>query len=299
MTALVSAFSRAYHAQNAAVKIFDDGVARALLSDEEYGFISKSMAEGISFFSPGFSGSGEEALRFVVDEYLSPSPLGRAAFAEAALKTAVRIGARQYVLLGAGYDTFAYRQSDWARTLQIFELDRTDAAGDKRARLARAGIDLPANLHFADADLADAGWAAALAACPGYDPSRITFCSLLGVTYYLEKTVFCGVLAALNGLLTTGSTLVFDYPDENSYNDAAGPRAKKQALLAGGAKEAMRACYSYEELERLLSDNGFLIYEHLAPEEITAQYFAAHNAADPDHAMTAFDNVNYCLAVRR
>jgi len=106
-------------------------------------------------------------------------------------------------------------------------------------------------------------------------------------------------LRELGALLPIGGALAFDYPDKNAYCELAGLRARKQALLAGGASEAMRACYSYAELERLLESSGFLIFEHLAPPEITAQYFAAHNAADPAHAMSAFDNVCYCLAVRR
>ena len=51
-------------------------------------------------------------------------------------------------------------------------------------------------------------------------------------------------------------------------------------------------------MEKLLADHGFLIYEHLTPEEITAQYFALYNRACPDSPMRAFDHVNYCLAVR-
>jgi len=185
MTALVSAFARAYHAQHAAERVFDDGVARSLLTQEEYDGIAQSMAGGIAFFDPAFAGGAGEALRFVVDEYLAPSPVGRAAFAERALETAVRLGARQYALLGAGYDTFAYRKPAWARNLQIFELDRPSVLADKRARLERAGIALPDGLHFIPADLAREGWAGGLAGSPAFDPSRITFCSLLGLTYYL------------------------------------------------------------------------------------------------------------------
>ena len=89
----------------------------------------------ISFFNPSFSGSKEEALKWITDQYLSPSPLGRAAFAETALETAVRIGAKQYLIFGAGYDSFAYRQPEWASHIQIFELDRFILLQDKQRRL--------------------------------------------------------------------------------------------------------------------------------------------------------------------
>lgn len=69
--------------------------------------------------------------------------------------------------------------------------------------------------------------------------------------------------------------------------------------MAGAANEKMLASYSYVEMEKLLAYNDFLIYEHLTPNEITEQYFRKYNQANPEHPMTAFDNVNYCLAVKK
>ena len=124
MTALISAFSRAYHATNSTEKIFDDKIARMLFSDEEYFQICDTMANGISFFNPNFNGDKSSALCWIVNNQLAPSPLGRAIFAETALKTAVLYAkAEQYLILGAGYDTFAYRQPCWASKLQLFEID--------------------------------------------------------------------------------------------------------------------------------------------------------------------------------
>lgn len=61
----------------------------------------------------------------------------------------------------------------------------------------------------------------------------------------------------------------------------------------------MLGSYSYIELEKLLAESNFMIYEHLTPDEITDQYFKKYNNANPNHKMTAFDNVNYCLAVKK
>ena len=69
-------------------------------------------------------------------------------------------------------------------------------------------------------------------------------------------------------------------------------------MLADEADEKMLASYSYREMERLLSDHKFLIYEHLTPEKMSEQYFAAYNKVNPVHPITAFDNADYCLAVR-
>ena len=298
MTALVSAFARAYHAANKTVKIFDDSQAGRLLTQEEYAQAARSMSEGGQFFYPGFQGTRQEALQWVVDNQLSPTPLARAAFAEKALQTALQTGAGQYLIFGAGYDTFAYRQPAWAANLQVFEMDRPAAAADKKTRLEGANIPIPGNVHYVAADFTQAQWQTALTGNAVFDSSVISFCSLLGLVYYLPKSTWHTMLAKLGGLLPKGSALVFDYPDENSYTENAGERAKKQAMLAGAAKETMLASYAYAEMEATLAEHGFLIYEHLTPEEMTAQYFAAYNQANPGQPMTAFDNVNYCLAVK-
>lgn len=298
MTALVSAFVRAYHSQSNEVKIFDDSVARRLLTDEEYVQISKSMSGGIQFFNPAFEGTSKKALRWVVDHQLSPSPLGRSAFAEKSLQRAVSVGAKQYIMLGAGYDTFAYRQPSWADALEIFEVDHPATAADKRNRLEHAKFILLNNVHFIEADFIHETWQEALIEHEKFDRSKISFCSILGVTYYLSEQTFEGVVSSISAFLPKGSSILFDYPDENSYTEQAGERAKKQSMLAGTANESMLASYSYQKMEQLLSAHEFLIYEHLTPREITAQYFAAYNKANTTHSMTAFDNVNYCLAVK-
>ena len=70
-------------------------------------------------------------------------------------------------------------------------------------------------------------------------------------------------------------------------------------MLAVVANEKMLACYSYSDIEQLLSAHEFLIYEHLEPQGITEQYFALYNEANPKNQMSAFDNTNYCLAVKQ
>lgn len=299
MTALVSAFSRAYHSINNEVKIFDDTVAKKLLTEEEYTQIAKSMSDGINFFNPNFVGNSQEALRWVVDNQLSPSPLGRAVFAEKSLERAVQIGAKQYLIFGAGYDTFAYRQPSWADTLQIFEIDHPATANDKQNRLKDTQCVIPDNVHYIEADFAEDVWQEELLNDETFDSNKISCGTILGVAYYLSKQTFETLISVISGILPKGSSIIFDYPDENSYTEKAGQRARKQAMLAGAANEQMLASYSYDEMEHLLSAHDFLIYEHLTPQDMTKEYFECYNKANPSHKMTAFDNVNYCLAVRK
>lgn len=107
------------------------------------------------------------------------------------------------------------------------------------------------------------------------------------------------MIAAISGVIPKGSSLILDYPDENSFTEQAGERAKKQAMLAAAAGEQMLSGYSYSDMEKLLSLCDLLIYEHLTPREMTAEYMCAYNAANPPHRIEAFDNTNYCLAVKQ
>lgn len=299
ITALVSAFSRAYHSTQNSEKIFDDYLAKKILMEDEYGQIANNMAKGISFFNPSFSGTQEEALRWVVDNHLSPTPLGRGAFAEGLLKNAVQNGAKQYLIFAAGYDTFAYRQLDWASKIEIFEIDHPATGTDKQKRIKSVVSEKPANLHYVSADFRENNWQSNLLSCTEFDKSKISFCSLLGISYYLSKQVFAETLNIISEFLPKGSNIVFDYNDENAYTDKAGERAKKVVAMAGAANEKMLGSYSYMELDKLLDESNFKIYKHLTPNEITEQYFTKYNKENPNHQMTAFDNVNYCLAVRK
>lgn len=105
----MSSFGRAYHSENAKNPVFDYFKARELMTDDEYRSIAGYILGGIDFFAPEMNGkfeSNEKILEYLVNTQIAPTPLGRAAFCEESLKTAVRTGTKQYVILGAGMDTF-------------------------------------------------------------------------------------------------------------------------------------------------------------------------------------------------
>ncbi len=299
MTALISAFSRVYHFKNNVVRIFADSVGEKILSEDEYQQISDNMKKGIKFFNPNFNGNEEEALRWIVDNHLSPSPLGRAAYVERILENAVRIGVKQYLIFAAGYDSFAYRQPEYAKSLQIFEIDHPFTSKDKQNRVKSIVEDKIPNLQYIMADFTQENWQEGILACPEFDKSKLSFCSLLGISYYLSKQDFRNLVYIISQLIPEGSSIVFDYPDQDTYTEKAGERTKKLTMMADGAGEKMMASYSYNEMEEMLSDCGFLIYEHLEPSEITEQYFKEYNSTNLNNQMSAFDNVNYCLAVKK
>lgn len=294
MTAHICAFSRAYHSENNEVKIFDDFIAKRMLSEEEYQMISDNMSNGILFFNKDFKGDKQEALRWIVDNQLSQTPLARAAFTEQSLKNAAMLGAEQYLIFGAGYDTFAYRQLDWAKKLNIFEIDHVASSEDKQKRLLATDITVPDNVHFVSADFTKDNFIEELVHCKAFSQEKRSFCSMLGLIYYLSKEEFENFLSKVSSVLPINSSIVFDYPNEFYFD-----KQSKHSSLAKAANETMKNCYSYHDMEVLLEKHGFLIFEHLNPEEMTEQYFAEYNKANPKHPMEAQKNVNYCLCVKK
>lgn len=289
MTALVSCFARAYHYESNEYKIFSDNLAKELLTQEEYQHISKNMEEGISFFNKDFTGTKEEALRWIVNENLSPQVLGRSAFCESSLKRAISLGTNQYLLFASGYDTFAYRYNK--NNLTIFEIDTKTMIKDKIKRLQKANLDYH-QVNYIKCDFTKDNLKE-LIINSNYQKDKLSFSSLLGLTYYLTKEDFTNLINSISKLVLPGSTIVFDYPNKET--------CPKQALitkLANSLNENMLATYTYQDIEEILLDNGFLIYEHLNSKELTNNYFDTYNTLNPNNKIIAPTGVSYCLAVK-
>lgn len=287
-TAEMSCFARAFHFKNNQHHIFADEYAEKILG-EEYELISQSIKQGITFFVPSFNGDAEEGLRDVVDGQLSPSVLGRSAYCEKMLKNEVRLGCRQYVIFACGHDTFAWRNRN--PELSIYELDRPQVIEDKKKRIDKAKLELPS--EYIPCDLSDESWKSLLLK-GGFKVESKSFASLLGITYYLEKYELEKLIKSISEIMIEGSALCFDYPSEKE-----GCEAKINRDLAREAGERMKAKYSYSELEKLLEDCGFAIYEHLNSVEMTEQYFSDYNSSNPKNMIKAPEGVCYVLAVKK
>lgn len=276
LTSLMSAFSRAYHLENSENPVFGDSVARKLFSDEEYrqlqGYIS--------------AGGGDVAA--YVNTQLAPTPLARAKFCEESLKTAVRAGTEQYVILGSGLDTFALRNENSA--ICIFEIDKKTTLEDKRNRLSRANLEIPGNTRLVAADLSKDRMKTVLEE-NGFDSGKKTFFSCLGLLYYLSVNEISALFEEISSFAADGSTVVFDFADNHLFSSDV-PRVKMMVEMARQSGEPMKSCFGYGELELLLEKHHFLIYEFLNEEEIQKRYFA-----NRDDGLTAFPHIHYALAV--
>ena len=297
LTALISAFGRAYHSQFDTPKIFDDFLAKQLMTQEEYDAIKTHMVQGISFFNPEMAeqhrDNPDEILKWITQVQLSPTPLARAAYCEAVLQKEIESGVRQYVILGAGMDTFAQRYPELKNRLEIFELDHPFTQTFKLQRLQEAGFEIPDHLHFIACDFTKPFSYEKLYE-KGFGNQK-TFFSLLGVSYYLTKEELAGLLGHLFANVPAGSSIVFDYADERLFEEKGFcNRVENMVKMAAAAGEPMKSCFSLPEMENMLEKPGLRIVEHLSPVDIQERYFRNRN----DH-LSACETIHFLHAVKR
>jgi len=222
-----------------------------------------------------FGGDFEAQIRAHADDFQLPETRDlrsyvvlRSRFAEDSLMDAVAEGVEQYVLLGAGVDTFAYRQPAWARPLTIIEVDHPASQTGKRAALAAARIEIPSNVRFADIDFERETLSHGLARC-GVDMGKRTFFSWLGVTQYLTRDAIEATLRAVLSF-PKGSALVSTFVQPNPDPAAAAKLAEGSASVG----EPWISYFTPEELEAMLRSLGFSDASFLSREEAERRYYA-------------------------
>ena len=256
-TAQRVAMRRAAHQLLDDPKVFDDPVALRIIGKEN---ASALKADPHRFEATPLA------------PYLRAFVAARSRYAEDELFLGIQRGVRQYVILGAGLDTFAYRNPYPEGLLRVFEVDYPSTQTWKRALLEEVGIPLPGDLTFAPVDFETQTLEEGLRSA-GYDSDKCTFFSWLGVTEYLTTEV---VTATLRFVASTpaGSGVVFDYmispslltPTQRSSFDALSKRV-------ASAGEPWKASFDPELLAKDLRGMGFRYVGDNGPEEINARYF--------------------------
>jgi methyltransferase (TIGR00027 family) len=213
----------------------------------------------------------------------------RSRYAEDQLASALTRRVSQYVVLGAGLDTYAYRSASGVR---VFEVDHPATQAWKRSRLHDAGISIPDSMRFVAVDFERQNLADELASA-GFRVDRPAFLSWLGVVMYLTMEAATTTLRFIASL-PEGSGVTFDYALASSALSPAS-RIARDALAARVARagEPFRLFFDPPELARLLREIGFRALEDLSPEQIDARYFSGRTdglsiARGAAHLMTAW-----------
>ncbi|MFI5915088.1 class I SAM-dependent methyltransferase [Dactylosporangium sp. NPDC051541] len=184
----------------------------------------------------------------------------------------------QYVILGAGLDSFAWRRPDLLRSLTVFEVDHPASQAWKRQRIT--DLSLPPNdAHvFVPVDFEAEDLRAALPAA-GFDWSRRTLFSWTGVAPYLTPQAIVSTLRTISGA-AAGSEVAFSYLAEESVLDDAG-RAFMEiyAPLAAALGEPLQPGWPAVEIERLIGRCGLKVVDHPTRADLQARYFAGRSDA--------------------
>jgi methyltransferase (TIGR00027 family) len=264
-TAVVAAFFRAYHFEHDRPLILADGFARRLITDGEHDAIAAREIENLTAVEP--AADRATALRRAVHEMSAAGHvLVRARYTEDRL---AERGFSQYVLVGAGLDTFAFRGAD-AR-VDVFEVDHPSTQAMKRRRLAAAGLLPPPNLHFVAADLERESVADALARAP-FARGRPALFGWLGVTMYLTREAVFSTLAALGRAAAPGSEVIFDYVDIAGFG-SGNPLLRLTVERARELGEPFISGFDPAALPEELSATGLGLIEDLGAAEVNHRYF--------------------------
>lgn len=199
----------------------------------------------------------------------------RSRFAEDRLAEAAVRGVAQYVIIGAGLDTFPWRQPEFAAELRIFAVDHPVSLGWVLGRLRERRLARPANLFHVPADLERQVLGEQLKAC-GFDPELPTFCSVLGVLHYLDPSA-ADALLHFASQLVAGSEIVFSFVADESM--AAEDRDVLTRCMA--RMDELREPWKYwrkpVHLLGHLGDLGFTDVFHLTPALAQGRYFSNRN----------------------
>lgn len=248
-TALRVALRRAAHQSIDTPRIFEDHIAVQILGPH---------AEEL------------RAPRRVSSKALRAFLVARSRYAEDTLATAVQNGVTQYVLLGAGLDTFAYRNP--VSNLRVFEVDHPATQAWKRDLLAQSCIAVPASVTYVPVDFEHQSLESQLLSS-GFDPAQKTFFAWLGVVPYLTEAAFFSTLRVV-AAQPQGSGLVMDYapPPETLplFERMAFESLAARVAMAG---EPFQLFFNPEDLHAHLRSAGFSRWEDLGRDDMNRRYF--------------------------
>lgn len=255
-TAILTAVGRAIHREEPPPWILDDALAAELAGDEGSSLKQRLRTDLSPAQLLGFS-------RWVCV---------RARLPEDILERAVPHGVAQYVILGAGLDSFAYRRADLLAKVHVFEVDQPASQAWKRQRLDELGVIAPPNLTFAAIDFERQALREGLVAS-GFDFGAPAIFSWIGVTMYLTLDAIRTTLGTI-ATCAPGTQVVLTY---NLPSEALqGMAAELEGAIRGIATESGEPFISLfrpDQIERLLIESGFTGVTHFGPEEAVRTYF--------------------------
>jgi methyltransferase (TIGR00027 family) len=236
-------------------KIFEDPLALRIIGAEAESRLRLSLAQ--------YQKPAEHAFRAAV--------MVRNRYAEDELARSIQRGVRQYVILGAGLDTFAYRNP--FPLLRVFEVDHPATQAWKRSCLEKAAIPIPASVTYVSVDFDRQVVTDALRQS-GFRSDELAFISFIGVVRYLSRETFISVLTSIVSSMRAGSEFVFDFGPPPSLLQRLRELAYGMIVNRRSRNNGFRP--TYFDLASLTGDLkriGFADVQLFGPKEMNMRYY--------------------------
>ncbi|MET7567839.1 class I SAM-dependent methyltransferase [Streptomyces sp. NPDC005492] len=231
---------------------------------------------GLRLADPGDDWRDRPDMDVEATRRIRASIVARARFVEDVVLEQAEKGVDQYVVLGAGLDTFAQRRPELGAKIRVFEVDRPGTQAWKRRRLAELGYDVPDWLRFVPVDF-EGDWWGRLAAA-GLDTGRPAVVAATGVTMYLTQDAITTIFRLI-ARLAPGSTLVTTFL--RPVDDVEPEQRAQLEVAVEGARAAGTPFLSFFTPEQVLElgrECGFRETRHVSASELAQRYFAGRGA---------------------
>ena len=271
-TALATSLMRAVHTRLDPHPLIDDPWGDRLVPDSARELFRESVLARMGIEAREKALTSPEN---ILDESLLRSRayanvVTRTRYAEDALQQAVAKGIKQYVLIGAGFDSFALRRPGFAQGLQIYEIDFPSTQGLKLQRIRECALTLPDSVHFIAADLSKESVQDALTRS-SFCSDQLTFFSWLGVSMYLTREANLATFKSIAACAPEASQLVFTYFDERLFHQPSDSFREMEKRVASMG-EPFLSGFSPSLLTANLADCGLALIEDLDGGEVAARY---------------------------
>jgi len=210
----------------------------------------------------------------------------RTRFVEDAIAAAIQDGIGQYVILGAGLDSFAYRRPELSQRLKIFEVDRAASQAWKRSRLEKMGIAIPVSVAFIPLDHETDDLRAGLVDA-GFDPTAPAIVSAIALTQYLAQPAIERILELVASFAARSRLMVTYVVPAGELSEMAAAGLAWTMSQAEEHGESFLSMFRPVEFDELLRRSGFSRVEEVGPRELIQTYLAGR----PDAQLTGIERL--------
>jgi methyltransferase (TIGR00027 family) len=231
------------------------------------------LRERFDALSTEFASKAGHAVADAIFKLARSAVVMRSRYVEEELDRAIEHGVSQYVILGAGLDSFAYRKPGVTNALRVFEVDYPATQAWKRTRLQELDLATPSNLAFVSLDFQKDSLIERLRNS-GYRPDAMGFFSWLGVTLYLTRDAIFDTLRKVASL-ARGTEIIFEYELADALLDDEAREVRKLLMDEAAARgEPQFSFFEPAELAQQVRRLGFAEVRDFGREEANARYFS-------------------------